>query len=78
MGKLAFWAAVVALVYLGMKFMGISQRRGDAAQRRDAAGRDNSESMLQCAHCGVHVPSSEALLSGTRAYCSSAHRDADA
>lgn len=78
MGKLAFWAAVVALVYVGIKFLGISQRRGDAAQRRGAAGAKTSEPMLQCAHCGVHVPSSEALRSGARAYCCSAHRDADA
>ena len=78
MGKLVFWAAVIALVYVAMKFFGLSQRRGDAAQRRGAAGGKTSEAMLQCAHCGVHVPSSEALLSGTRAYCCSAHRDADA
>lgn len=78
MGKLAFWAAVVALVYVGMKFFAVSQRRGDAARRRTAAGGKTSEAMLQCAQCGVHVPSSEALLSGTRAYCCSAHRDADA
>ncbi len=78
MGKLAFWAAVGALIYVGMKFLAVSQRRGDAAKRRDAAGRNNSEKMLQCAHCGVHVPSSEALLSGSRVYCCSAHRDADA
>ncbi len=77
MGKLAFWAAVVALVYVGMKLFAVSQRRGAAAQRRRAGG-ETSEAMLQCAHCGVHVPSSEALLSGTRAYCCSAHRDADA
>ena len=78
MGKLAFWVAVIALVYVGMKFFARSQRRGDAAQRRAAGGAKTGETMLQCAHCGVHVPSSEALLSGTRAYCCSAHRDADA
>ncbi|MBW6495363.1 MAG: hypothetical protein K0B16_12575 [Burkholderiaceae bacterium] len=78
MGKLVFWAAVIALAYGAMKFLARSQRRGDAAQRGAAAGGKTSEAMLQCAHCGVHVPSSEALFSGTRAYCCSAHRDAEA
>jgi len=31
--------------------------------------------MLACAHCGVHLPGSEALRdAGGRAYCSDAHR----
>jgi uncharacterized protein len=29
---------------------------------------------VACAHCGVHLPSSDALLDGARAYCSEAHR----
>jgi uncharacterized protein len=35
-----------------------------------------TESMRVCAHCGVHLPASEALLLGGQAYCSAAHRDA--
>jgi uncharacterized protein len=35
-----------------------------------------SESMIACAHCGMHLPASEALRLGERAYCSAAHRDA--
>lgn len=34
------------------------------------------EGMVACAHCGVHLPASLALLSGRQAYCSAAHRDA--
>ena len=33
------------------------------------------ESMLCCAHCQVYFPSSEAVLRGERAYCSSSHAD---
>lgn len=36
----------------------------------------HTESMRVCAHCGVHLPASEALLLGGQAYCSAAHRDA--
>lgn len=32
--------------------------------------------MVRCAHCGVHLPQADALLSQGRPYCSSAHRDA--
>lgn len=34
------------------------------------------ESMVRCAHCGVHLPKSQALTQGDEYYCSEAHRDA--
>jgi len=37
-----------------------------------------SQPMVRCAHCGVHLPKSEALLLGDQAFCSPAHRDAGA
>jgi uncharacterized protein len=30
--------------------------------------------MLRCAHCGIHLPRSEALLVGGQVYCSDEHR----
>lgn len=33
--------------------------------------------MVQCAHCGIYIPSQEALSRGSRYYCSATHRDAD-
>ena len=32
--------------------------------------------MLRCAHCGMHLPSGEAIQADGRPYCSIAHRDA--
>lgn len=32
------------------------------------------ERMVRCAHCGVHLPESEALLDGDRHFCNEAHR----
>jgi uncharacterized protein len=32
--------------------------------------------MVRCAHCDVHLPESDALLSQGRHYCSAAHREA--
>ena len=30
--------------------------------------------MVECAHCGVHLPAADALPEGSRLYCSDAHR----
>lgn len=34
------------------------------------------EGMVACAHCGVHVPESEAVRRDGRSYCSTAHLEA--
>jgi uncharacterized protein len=41
--------------------------------RRD--GQGGAEEMVTCAHCGVHLPRSEALAARSLHYCSAAHRD---
>ena len=30
--------------------------------------------MAECAHCGLHLPASDAVVDGSRVYCSQAHR----
>jgi uncharacterized protein len=40
------------------------------------AAKQAPEGMLACAHCGLHLPASEALLGEGAAYCSDAHRAA--
>ena len=32
------------------------------------------QAMVACAHCGLHLPAADAVLDGTRIYCSQAHR----
>jgi uncharacterized protein len=53
-------------------------RRPRPAPPKPAAPRQPLavEGMLVCAHCGVHLPRSEALLGTGLPYCSAAHRDA--
>lgn len=31
------------------------------------------EAMVRCAHCGIHLPRSEALLQGGQTWCSQEH-----
>ena len=53
-------------------------RRGDRAGRppRSAPPGAQTEGMVACAHCGVHLPRSEAVHAGALTYCSPAHREA--
>lgn len=32
-----------------------------------------AEDMVDCAHCGVHLPRSESIASGSRHFCSAGH-----
>ena len=36
-------------------------------------GANLPERMVRCAHCGIHLPRSEALLQGGRTWCSQEH-----
>jgi uncharacterized protein len=66
---------VVALV-VGLVLWLMFGRRGRGSSGTHTSARRGSEDMIACAHCGVHLPRSEALVAGGRAYCSAAHRDA--
>ncbi len=63
-------ALVVALVV--WLLLGRSRKResGDRA----SSSKKVPLSFAVCAHCGVHLPTNEAVLDGERAYCSESHR----
>ena len=50
------------------------RRDVDAADGAKAPAPATPQAMLQCAHCGLHLPKADALADGARAYCSDAHR----
>jgi uncharacterized protein len=62
--------AVALLLWL---LFGRAPRGGKAPL---GARRGGAEDMVSCAHCGVHLPRSEALAARSLHYCSAAHRDA--
>lgn len=71
--KLALWAmAAVVLVmwWLGRKRQSALNDRPDESRRREG----EPEPMVRCAHCGVHVPASEAFVTASGAvFCSEEH-----
>jgi uncharacterized protein len=62
----------LALIFMVGKRLWLSSRR----PAEKAPGKPGQ--MVQCAHCGMHIPSQEALTRDGHQYCSAAHRDADA
>ena len=69
--------AKIILVVLGLMLAwwilkGYRRRvdRRDGAPPQPADG----ENMVQCAHCGVHLPRSESLLTQGQFFCSADHR----
>lgn len=48
----------------------------DAARPRkgDRGAPAQPQAMVECAHCGLHLPAADALAEGSRVYCSDAHR----
>lgn len=54
-----------------------AQREKAARAQRQPAAPAAPKAMLRCAHCGLHLPASDALGGpGEAVYCSAAHREA--
>lgn len=80
MGKLLFWIVLIILVLFVARIAGrmAAQRQADAqsGQKKKAQGAQpppSLESMVRCAHCGIHLPRSEALLQNGQTWCSPDH-----
>ena len=43
------------------------------ATRRGAPPVQQGEAMVRCAHCGIHLPRSEAVLTQGKTWCSQEH-----
>ena len=70
---------LLALLLLVWLVLGSVRRRAKGSRREGVATPEHpaaqAEGMVACAHCGVHLPASMALLAHGQAYCSEAHRD---
>ena len=65
---------VLLVVGIGLWTL-ISRLRGNGAlPRPPKSGASEPLQMVQCAHCGLHLPAADALPEGSRLYCSDDHR----
>lgn len=71
MSRLLFLIAVVVAIYWLVRSF-----RKNAALRDDSTAKVETEDMVCCEHCGVHLPKSESTQAAGSFFCSAAHRDA--
>ena len=66
---------VLLVVGIGLWSL-LARLRGPRREGR-TPGRSTGKTpvvMVECAHCGLHLPAADALPEGSRLYCSDAHR----
>jgi len=69
--KFLIWGVLLALVMFWL----LRPKAKPAPRRKAPAAADAPETMLQCAQCGMHFPSSEALPAATgEVFCCEEHR----
>ncbi|MFY0478052.1 PP0621 family protein [Achromobacter marplatensis] len=82
MGKLLFWVvliiAVLFVARIAARMAAAKQAGAQADTRRGGHKRAAPEpaapeSMVRCAHCGIHLPRSEAMLQNGLTWCSAEH-----
>ncbi|MAA75362.1 MAG: hypothetical protein CMN28_11730 [Salinisphaeraceae bacterium] len=71
--------ALILLAVVGLAWYVWQRMARPAAGRADPGKRPESfERMVECRHCGVHVPADQAVTdSRSRSYCCAAHVDRD-
>ena len=77
--KFGVWIAIAVIAFLWFNHAKKQRLRERHARQHDQAGADapplQGEPIVACAHCGLHVPTSDAVLGRQGiAYCSEAHR----
>ncbi len=70
MSRLILILAIVGVIYV------LLRRYRNNSLNQTATPPVEPQTMLRCKQCGVHVPSSEAVLANGENFCCAAHRDA--
>lgn len=74
---LKYLLLAVAIIWLFYSPALRGKRQGSTPPSPPKPSQDRAEDMVQCAHCGVHLPEGEALKDGHgHLYCGTAHRQA--
>ena len=77
MGKALFWTGVFFVVIFITRLLAVhaAKKRQSPPQAPSQANAPvaDSEAMVRCAHCGEHLPRSEASLIEQNTWCTPAH-----
>ncbi|WP_284615747.1 PP0621 family protein [Aquabacterium humicola] len=70
---------LLLLLVIGIGLWMVAKRlRGPAPPGEPREDRSKPSStptaMVECAHCGLHLPAADAVLDGRHVYCGEAHR----
>lgn len=72
---LVLWSPAVRALFRGNPRKAPPPTPGPTSQRTGSAGTAHPDTIVPCAHCGVHLPLKEAQFDvGGRTYCGEAHR----
>ena len=66
----------IIIILIGLRLVLTIVKRALASRHKPPADKPSVAHMVVCAHCGVHVPESEAIRDGNKLYCSEEHRKA--
>jgi uncharacterized protein len=64
----------IIIILIGLWLVLTIIKRALASRRKPQPDKPAVAKMVACAHCGVHIPESEAVCDGDRHYCSEEHR----
>lgn len=74
--KLLLFLLVLFGIYLLRRVLQRPPGGASGAERPAGRAEAQAERMIECAHCGVHVPESEAVTGNGASFCCEAHRQA--
>lgn len=67
LGKLILLLIAIAVIYFFLKSV------RNKAQGQQDAPKPQTQDMVSCQYCGVHLPKSDAVQANGKYYCSTAH-----
>ncbi|MFC6442348.1 MAG: hypothetical protein GX332_08345 [Alcaligenaceae bacterium] len=71
MAKLLLWVVVIIAALLVTRM--ITHKKTLGQRPKKPVSRHQAEPMVRCAHCGIYLPRSEALMSNDHTWCSLDH-----
>lgn len=65
----------IIVILIGLWLVLQIVKRALASRRTPPTDKPAVANMVACAHCGMHIPESEAVRDGNRYYCSKEHQE---